>query len=216
MRADRGVALVATVLTAPLVAVVAVLILLVDRQRAVIGLDRVGQGGRPFTMWKLRTMRPARGPAGAFTVRDDRRVTALGRMLRRYRVDELPQLWNVVRGDMALLGPRPEAPEYVDLDADAWRAALAARPGIAGPTQVVIHGWEARLASIEAYVGEVVPRKLEVDRWYAEHASPVVDLDVLRSVLRSVVAPDQETPVHRRLTRELPATMAAIAAGATS
>jgi lipopolysaccharide/colanic/teichoic acid biosynthesis glycosyltransferase len=200
------------VLAAPLMAVLAALVALVDRQAPVVGLPRVGRNGRPFTLWKLRTMRDAPGDPAPFTVRDDHRVTPLGARMRRYRLDELPQLWNVTRGDMALLGPRPETPAYVDLEDDAWQAVLATPPGIAGATQVVIHAWESRLESVDAYRDEVLPHKLDIDRWYVQHASPAVDVEVLRSVLRSVLTPDAPTPVHRRLTAALPATMDAITA----
>ena len=213
VRVDRGVALLGGVVAAPVLAVLALLVLVVDRQRPFVGLPRVGQEGVPFTLWKLRTMRPADGEAVTFTVRDDRRITALGTRLRRYRLDELPQLWNVVVGDMALIGPRPESPDHVDVDSAAWAAVLRGRPGIAGPTQVVVHAWEAEVTSVDTYRREVLPRKLEVDAWYVGNASASVDLDVARSVLRSIARPDRETPVHRRLARALPDTLAAIDAG---
>jgi lipopolysaccharide/colanic/teichoic acid biosynthesis glycosyltransferase len=216
VRADRVAALVGLVLVAPVLAALAVIIALVDRQRPLVGLPRVGRDGRPFTLWKLRTMRTAGDDSRAITVRDDRRVTALGARLRRYRLDELPQLWNVTVGDMALLGPRPETPAYVDHAREGWQVVLATPPGIAGATQIVIHGWESRIDSVAAYRDEILPRKLEIDRWYVEHASPAVDLDVLRSVVRSVLTPDATTAVHRRLAGALPATMAAITAGAAA
>jgi len=213
--ADRAVAVVLGIAAAPVVAVLAVVIAVVDRTSPLVGLRRVGRRGAPFTMWKLRTMRP--GDAGpGFTVQADPRVTGLGRRLRRWRLDELPQLWNVIRGEMALLGPRPEAPEYVDAGDPGWQRVLAARPGVAGPTQVAVHGWEARITTTEAYVAEVVPRKLEIDGWYVAHAGPAVDLDVLRSVLWSVLRPDRPTPVHRRLEAALPETMAVIARAGTA
>jgi len=211
-RADRVLALVGLVALGPVLAGLALLVLLVDRQGPVVGLARIGRAGRPFTLWKLRTMRSDAGPGADFTVQGDPRITALGHRLRRYRLDELPQLWNVVRGEMALLGPRPEAPDYVDPDDPAWSAALATPPGIAGPTQVVIHGWEARVDAVATYRDEVLPHKLTIDGWYVAHASPATDLDVLRSLLRSVTDPDRETAVHRRLQAALPETLAAIAA----
>jgi lipopolysaccharide/colanic/teichoic acid biosynthesis glycosyltransferase len=213
VRVDRGVALLGGLVAAPVLAVLALLVLVVDRQRPFVGLPRVGQEGVPFTLWKVRTMRTAAGEAETFTVRDDRRVTALGARLRRSRLDELPQLWNVVLGHMALIGPRPEAPDHVEADAPAWATVLRGRPGIAGPTQVVVHAWEAEVSSVDTYRREVLPRKLEVDAWYLANASPSVDLDVARSVLRSVARPDHETPVHRRLAQALPDTLAAIDAG---
>jgi lipopolysaccharide/colanic/teichoic acid biosynthesis glycosyltransferase len=213
VRVDRGVALVGGVVVTPLVAALAVLVLLADRQAPFVGLPRVGRHGRPFTLWKLRTMRHQPGAAATFTVRDDERITALGHRLRRWRLDELPQLWNVVRGDMALIGPRPEAPEFVDDVDGPWAAVLTVPPGIAGATQVVVHAWEAQVTSLATYRDEVLPRKLEVDAWYVDHATPRVDLDVARSILRSVAQPDRPTAVHRRLADELPATLAAIDEG---
>ena len=213
VRVDRGVALVGGVVVTPLVAALALIVLVVDRQAPFVGLPRVGRHGRRFTLWKLRTMRPGAGTTATFTVQDDARVTALGRRLRRSRLDELPQLWNVVRGEMALIGPRPEAPEFVDDGDGTWQAVLAAPPGIAGATQVVVHAWEARITSQTTYRDEVLPHKLAVDAWYVEHASPAVDLDVTRSILRSVAQPDRPTAVHRRLATALPATMAAIDEG---
>jgi lipopolysaccharide/colanic/teichoic acid biosynthesis glycosyltransferase len=209
------VALLGGVVVAPLIAALAIAVLVVDRQPPFVGLPRVGRQGAPFTLWKLRTMRSDGSSGDHFTVRDDRRITALGGVLRRYRVDELPQLWNVVRGEMALLGPRPEAPAYVAGDEPAWADVLATPPGIAGPTQVVVHGWERRVTTAEQYRVEVLPHKLEVDRWYVAEATLAVDLDVLRSLLRSVRDPDAPTAVHRRLAIALPATMAAITAAAT-
>jgi lipopolysaccharide/colanic/teichoic acid biosynthesis glycosyltransferase len=213
VRVDRGAALVGLLLAAPLLLVLAVLVVACDRHAPLVGLPRVGRDGRTFTLWKVRTMR-AGGDGGPVTVQDDERITALGARLRRSRLDELPQLWNVARGEMALLGPRPETPEYVDLRSAAWQLALSTPPGIAGATQVVVHGWESRLRDVGTYRDEVLPRKLEIDGWYVAHASPAVDLDVLRSLLRSVRTPDATTVVHRRLAAALPATMAAVAAGA--
>ncbi len=211
-RADRVLALLGLLVLAPVLAGLALLVLAVDRQAPAVGLARIGRAGRPFTLWKVRTMRTGAGPGADadFTIQDDPRVTRLGHRLRRYRLDELPQLWNVVRGEMALLGPRPEAPGYVDLDDAGWSTALTTPPGIAGPTQVVIHAWEARVDTAATYRSEVLPHKLAIDGWYVANASPAVDLDILRSLFRSVTAPDRPTAVHRRLRTTLPATMAAI------
>jgi lipopolysaccharide/colanic/teichoic acid biosynthesis glycosyltransferase len=114
---------------------------------------------------------------------------------------------------MALIGPRPESPEFVHVGDDAWRQVLAVPPGIAGATQVVVHAWEARITSTTMYRDEVLPRKLEVDAWYVRQASPALDLAVARSVLGSVARPERPTAVHRRLKAALPATLAAIDEG---
>jgi lipopolysaccharide/colanic/teichoic acid biosynthesis glycosyltransferase len=215
MGLDRLLALGMMLLLVPVGMVLAAAIVAADRVVPIVGLPRIGQHGRSFTMWKLRTMREAEGTP-PFTVVDDTRVTSFGRWLRHYRLDELPQLWNVVRGEMALVGPRPEAPEFVDPADPQWEPVLAVRPGIVGPTQVVVHRWEATITSPERYTREVLVHKLAIDAWYASHASPSVDLEVLRSVVRSVTVPAASTPVHRRLRAELPETMAAIERAAGS
>ncbi len=189
---DRAVALVLAVPCLPVVAVLAVLVRREGPGPAIVGLERVGQGGRPFAMLKLRSMR-ATGPDGtaggpAVTSADDERVTPLGRRLRRHRLDELPQLLNVVRGEMALIGPRPETPSYVDAADPAWAEVLSARPGIAGPTQLLVHEWEEAFLrdrpGDDLYRTTALPAKLRSDAWYVRSASPSVDVAVVRGILR--------------------------------
>lgn len=189
---DRVVAALLLAFTAPLVAIAAWLVRRHDGGPAFITVERVGRGGTPIRMWKLRSMRPERpdGRAGgvSLTTADDDRVTPIGRTLRATHLDELPQLLNVVRGEMALLGPRPEAPEFVDPADDGWRAVLAAPPGIAGPTQLAVGDWERDVITADpdgsAYLRDVVPVKVAIDRWYVEAASPAVDVAVVVGLLR--------------------------------
>jgi lipopolysaccharide/colanic/teichoic acid biosynthesis glycosyltransferase len=126
--------------------------------------------------------------------------------LRHYRLDELPQLIEVVRGRMALLGPRPETPSYVDFDDARWHRVLAARPGIAGATQVVIHDYEAGLGAddLQRYEAEMLPVKLAVDEWYLAHASLRVDLLVAWALAERFVLRRRTTALHRRLERDVP------------
>lgn len=131
----------------------------------------------------------ATGPSGQalgdpITSGNDARVTAAGRRLRASRLDELPQIWNVVCGEMAVLGPRPEAPGYVDQSCPGWLTVLRARPGIAGPTQLLVANLEAELSADGgySYQNDVLPIKLAVDAWYVEHASPRIDVLVLASL----------------------------------
>ena len=220
--ADRVVAAILLAMAAPLLAVLLRLIRRADGGPGLVRLCRIGKDGQPFGMWKLRTMQ-AEGvdgtAAGApLTAANDARITPIGRRLRRHRVDELPQLWNVLRGDMALIGPRPETPEYVDLSDPRWAAVLMVRPGIAGPTQVLVHSWEA--AAVEAstaadpYRDEVLPLKLDLDAWYVRKASPRVDLEVLISIVQQFALGVNETAVHRRVARALPDSPARVAARA--
>lgn len=209
---DRLVALVLLPVLAPLLAVIAWRIRRSDGPPVVIGLERIGRGGRPFRMWKFRTMR-AEAPGGSaggavITAVGDDRVTPLGHRLRRYRADELPQLVNIVRGEMAFVGPRPETPSLVDPDDPSWAAVLAARPAITGPTQLVMEHWEASSLAAgsqeERYRHEILPVKLAVDRWYLEHAGIGTDLQVAWSMVQRFALGRPETSVQARVRREVP------------
>lgn len=142
---------------------------------------RVGEGGTPFTVLKVRTMRHGSSGTGVTLARDPR-VTPLGRILRRYRIDELPQLVNVVRGDMSLVGPRPEDPRYVDWSDPLHRRVFSAKPGITGLAQLEFHD-EARLLvgddAEERYRRHVLPAKLLLDAKYLDERSTLLDLRIL-------------------------------------
>src|SRR5258708_940135 len=116
-------------LLAPVMAVLALLILWDDGAPVLFSQKRVGRRGRLFRIWKFRTMR-AGAPGSAITASGDSRVTRVGAWMRKFKLDELPQLYNVLKGEMSLIGPRPEVPEYVQLDSPLWQAVLQVRPGI--------------------------------------------------------------------------------------
>lgn len=205
--ADRVVASVVGVFVAPLVAVLGVLVRQ-DGGPALVRVPRVGRGGREFGMWKLRSMRAetSDGRAGGIelTGSADDRITPIGRRMRSLHLDELPQLLNVARGEMCLLGPRPEAPAFVDLHDPAWRAVLAVPPGIAGPTQLIVGDWEVTQIDADttgsAYQDVVVPVKLAIDRWYVRTAGPGSDLRVLDALVRRVL-PGRDSDRLRRLVQ---------------
>ena len=144
---------------------------------------RVGQNGRPFLMHKFRTMvlgAESKGPA--VTYRDDPRITKAGRFLRRTKLDELPQLLNVLKGEMSLVGPRPEDPSYVELYTPEQRRVLNVKPGITGPTQLeyrdeasMLHGDSVD----EEYVMRIMPEKLKLDLEYVRTRSLLLDLKIL-------------------------------------
>lgn len=148
---------------------------------------RMGFHGRPFEMIKFRTMRvdnAGHSVAGA----NDSRITPVGGFLRATRLDELPQLWNVLRGQMTLVGPRPELEEFVDLHAEDYREILAVPPGITGPTQLRYAGLEPHLLSLHAdperfYREELLPDKVKLDLEYARSRSFAADLAVLGRTL---------------------------------
>lgn len=203
---DRAAAAALLAAIAPLLFALA-LVVRRDGGPAFIRVTRVGRGFEPFEMWKLRTMR-SDGPDGrasgaALTSTSDDRITPIGRRLRRHHLDELPQLLNVVCGEMLLLGPRPETPEYVKADDPRWRAVLSVPPGIAGPTQVLVADWEAEIVAREgatAYVDRVLPVKLAIDAWYLRTMSPALDLEVVGALAGPLLP-----RLRRRLVSEVPA-----------
>jgi lipopolysaccharide/colanic/teichoic acid biosynthesis glycosyltransferase len=209
---DRVVALVLAVVTFPLVAVLGVAVRIADGGPAFVRVERMGRDFEPFGMWKVRSMRAARadGSAGgaSLTTADDDRVTPLGVHIRHFHLDELPQLWNVVRGQMVLFGPRPEAPDYVTLDEPMWRRVLEVPPGIAGPTQMIVGTWERSIISDdpsgEGYRREVVPAKLAIDRWYIESSSPWLDLLTLVALVKRFLPRSHASRMKRRALRALP------------
>jgi lipopolysaccharide/colanic/teichoic acid biosynthesis glycosyltransferase len=213
---DRAVAAVTVVIVAPVLAVLAGVVRWREGPPALVKLMRVGTEGSQFPMWKLRTMRadhPGGRAAGVdITARADARITPTGRWLRRWRLDELPQLINVIRGDMALLGPRPESPALVDLEDPRWRVVLATRPGIAGPTQLAVEAWEADVLDGDdhqtRYRTEILPVKLAVDRWYVEAATPLLDLTVAVSMVERFVLGRADTWVQAVIRRAVPAAAA--------
>jgi lipopolysaccharide/colanic/teichoic acid biosynthesis glycosyltransferase len=152
---------------------------------------RVGEGGVPYTTLKLRTMRAGRGAEGAaITAADDARVTRLGRTLRATKVDELPQLWNVIKGQMSLVGPRPEDPRFVDWTQPLHATVFTARPGITGPAQIAYRHEESLLAGDDVertYVERILPKKLELDAAYLQDRSITGDLVILAQTIRAVL-----------------------------
>jgi len=184
---DVAGSLALLIVLSPLLLVIAVLVRLSSPGPVLYRQRRVGRGGHPFELLKFRSMR-ASGGGPRVTAGGDVRVTCVGRVLRQWKLDELPQLWNVVRGEMALVGPRPEVPEYVKHYTPEQREVLSVRPGVTGLTQLVFRNEEALLAGradVERYYLEhILPLKLDLDRQYVASRSLAGDLLILlRTVL---------------------------------
>src|SRR6266699_7201668 len=177
------------VLLSPLFAAAALAVRLSGPGPILFRQARVGRGGKPFDILKLRTMRASQRPGPLITTAGDPRVTRVGRVLRRWKLDELPQLINVLRGEMSFVGPRPEVRRYVDMFAETYRELLAVRPGITDPASVAFRDEETLLArsanAEELYVHEILPRKLALSRAYVRQRS--LGLDV-RLIARTVAA----------------------------
>lgn len=189
---DRALAAAGLVVLAPLGAAIAAAVVLEDRGPAFFGQQRVGRNGEPFRLWKFRSMR--HGTKGAqITAGNDARITRAGRVLRKFKLDELPQLWNVVRGDMSLIGPRPEVPRYVDAEDPVWKQVLSVRPGITDLATLVFRNEEEILAQAADpevhYRQRVLPDKLALNLEYIQKRNWSVDLKLLLWTVRYSLAP---------------------------
>jgi lipopolysaccharide/colanic/teichoic acid biosynthesis glycosyltransferase len=197
---DLGVGSLGLVVAAPLLAGVALAMRATgDRGPFLHRAERIGEGGVPFTVLKVRTMRVAPGGPG-ITTRDDPRVTRIGALLRRFRLDALPQLDNVLRGDWSLVGPRPEDPRYVDFGNPLHRRVFTARPGITGLAQLEFHDEARHLVGgdpEQRYREVVLPAKLAIDARYLDDPSVRRDLVILGRTIGAVLGrgrPDASDP----------------------
>ena len=177
---DLVVGLTLSLLSAPVIGWLALMVRLESPGDPIFTQVRVGRGGRPFRIYKLRTMVSGaeRQGAGLAIAHGDSRITRVGAMLRRTSLDELPNLWNVVRGEMSIVGPRPTLQHQVDCYTDRQRGRLAVRPGITG--------W----AQVNGRASLPWPERIELDLWYVEHHSLALDLRILRRTLDQVVGGD--------------------------
>jgi lipopolysaccharide/colanic/teichoic acid biosynthesis glycosyltransferase len=179
---DRGAAAAGLIVLAPVYAAIAAAIAMESGLPVLFGQIRIGRKGIAFRILKFRTMRP--NAAGRrITAAGDARVTRVGGLLRRFKLDELPQLWNVVKGDMDLVGPRPEVPDFVDMRDPLWKAVLEVRPGITDVATLLHRNEEALLAGApdpERYYTEtILPTKLQLNIDYLRKRSFLLDLKLI-------------------------------------
>ena len=199
---DLVLGAVAFVILLPVMALVALAVALDSSGPIIYGARRVGRHGNEFTMWKFRSMARGADQVGpAVTGSHDFRVTRVGAVLRRTKLDELPQLMNVLGGQMSLVGPRPEAPQYVEQWTAAERTVLDVRPGITGPSQVAYIDEEERLVgdADALYAAEVMHAKLAVDLDYVRHYALRRDMGLLwRTFVGVVTTGERRTNRPRR------------------
>lgn len=166
----------------PAFAIIALAVLVVSGRPIFFSQQRVGRRGRVFTMYKFRTMCLAVS-GNLVTSAGDRRVTSIGRLLRKSKFDELPQLWNVFHGDMSLVGPRPEVPYYVALYTAEQRRVLEVRPGLTDLASLIYRNEETLLSRFpepeRAYREIVMPQKLSISARYADVATIWSDIEIL-------------------------------------
>lgn len=177
-----------------LMTLVALVLALTQGRPVLYGAERMRDPARAFTLWKFRTMRPASGDGGVSGGDKAARITPAGRLLRRTRIDELPQLFNILKGDMSFVGPRPPLRQYVEACPETYAAVLRSRPGVTGLATLVFHRHEERLLARCAtsdetnrvYLRRCVPRKARLDLIYQRRQSACLDLWILARTLRGV------------------------------
>ena len=189
-------ALAGLVIAAPVIALAAIGTILTSGFPVFFRQARMGRGGRPFTLIKLRSMKSSRG-GPQVTARGDARVTPFGRFLRRSKLDELPELWNVLKGEMSFVGPRPEVPGLVDPANPLWSEVLEARPGLTDPVTVRLRDEEALLAGIDGgdreafYRDSLQPFKLRGYCEYLRRRTWQSDVGVLWETVLAILWPSR-------------------------
>lgn len=182
----------------PLVALIALVIVLDSPGGVFYRAERVGRGGRRLRMLKFRKMRnDAQG--NPLTVSEDRRFTRIGRFLSLAKLDELPQLWHVLNGEMSLIGPRPEDPRFVSERHDDYEEILRVRPGVTGLSQIAFAEESSILCEIDPmthYRDRIFPQKIRLDRMYAANPSLKVDIQIIFWTVAAVLL-RRDVAVHR-------------------
>lgn len=202
---DFTLAIMGLLVLSPLFLILIIAIKLSSTGPVFYRATRVGRYGQPFTLFKFRSMVANADQMGpAVTGANDPRITPIGRFLRRTKLDELPQLLNVLKGDMSFVGPRPEAPKYVAYYTDGQREVLSVRPGITSAASIAYRHEEALLttnANTETtYIQTIMPAKLAIDLAYV-HASPTLVKDI-GLILRTFLALFSRLPrLHREKTQ---------------
>ena len=185
---DRGASLVGLLFLWPVLIIVAILIKVkMPGGPVFFSQKRVGRNGRLFTMYKFRTMVSTTKSWSSISVAGESRITPLGAKLRKYKLDELPELWNVFIGDMSFVGPRPDVPGYADMLVGEDREVLKLRPGITGPASLKYRDEEEILATVEdpqKYNDEVIyPDKVRINRYYFHNYSFLLDIKMIRATV---------------------------------
>ena len=190
---DIAVALVLCILLLPLVLFIALLIFFLDGRPVFFLSERMKAHGHSFTIIKFRTMRPDIKDFGATGAHKDNRITKVGSVLRRHRIDEIPQLWNILVGDMSFVGPRPPLRRYVEKFPELYKEVLRNRPGVTGLASLYFHRHEEWLLSKatnaekseEIYCRRCVPQKAKLDLIYQENQSFCFDVMLMfKTVIR--------------------------------
>jgi lipopolysaccharide/colanic/teichoic acid biosynthesis glycosyltransferase len=187
---DIAAAAVGLAITAPVIAVIAIAVRTTSSGPAIYRASRIGLRGRPFTLYKFRSMRTSESGEGTLiTVAGDNRITGIGKFLRATKLDELPQLVNVMRGDMSIVGPRPEDPTYVSQYTEAQKEILNWRPGLTSPASIEYRHEEDLLSAagdLDTAYGTIMEAKIQLDLAYFSSSSLRSDVVVIFRTVRSL------------------------------
>lgn len=188
---DFGIASLACIILSPIFLLLLILIRLETPGKSIFQQERIGRDGRPFRLYKFRSMRQGMVGPQITLGKSDPRITWIGQWLRKTKIDELPQLWNVVKGDMSFVGPRPEVAKYVALYTTEQKAVLNVRPGLTDPASIQAFDEGARLESEsnpEAYYREVIlSEKIKLQLDYIQHANLLSDVRVILQTLLRIL-----------------------------
>jgi lipopolysaccharide/colanic/teichoic acid biosynthesis glycosyltransferase len=178
-------------LLSPVMIIIALIVKLSSKGPVLFVQKRVGKGFKEFDMYKFRSMVADAEKLGpSVTKGDDKRITKIGRFLRKTKLDELPQLWNVLKGDMSLVGPRPEVMKYVEKKKKEYEKVLSVRPGITDYAAIEFRDEEEILNRFDdtekAYIEKVLPKKIELYYQYIDNVSFINDIKVILKTLKVI------------------------------
>lgn len=190
---DLSVAVTGLLLLSPLLVAIGAVVAWSSGRPVLFRQRRIGWRGREFVILKFRTMNVAVGAdAGSFDMGSSARVTRVGRILRAWKLDEVPQLWNVVRGEMSLVGPRPEVHKWIEVYPDRWKRVHEVRPGMTDSASILFRDEEALLAKSgdpeRTYREDVLPRKLDLYEEYVRRHSLWGDFGIVCRTLGAIVS----------------------------
>jgi len=178
-------------ITSPLLVLISVVILFDSKGGVFYKQIRIGKNQRPFILYKFRTMERDVINLSLVTLKNDSRITMAGRFLRKFKIDELPQLFNVIKGDMSLVGPRPEVPRWVEKYNDEQKRILNFKPGITSYASIIYRN-ENELLSRQKdpekyYIEKILPHKIKLDLKYSEHSNLCKDIKIIWRTIKKVI-----------------------------
>jgi lipopolysaccharide/colanic/teichoic acid biosynthesis glycosyltransferase len=183
--------IIVLIISAPLLIVVSIWIALDSPGGVFYKQTRIGKNEKPFQLLKFRSMRPNSDKSGQLTIGNDNRVTRVGRFIRRYKLDELPQLFNIIKGEMSVVGPRPEVPKYVDLYTKEQKKVLQALPGLTDYASLEYLNEQEVLGAADdpeyTYIHEVMPAKLSLNLKYIAEKNLWVDIKLIFRTIGKII-----------------------------